>query len=233
MKISLQKIKKWWKAIVPVVALILVLLGYGGASTPENDYNSTGSQTVATMEETTEETDTRAKGESQTETGESETYGESESDSETDESAQPDENNSGETAEESEESTEESTEESVEESAVIDKDGVYTTAEDVALYIYTYGELPGNFMTKKQAQKLGWSGGGLEDYAPGMCIGGDYFGNYEGLLPEADGREYTECDIDTLGAKSRGAKRIVFSNDGLIYYTEDHYESFVLMYGEE
>jgi len=111
--------------------------------------------------------------------------------------------------------------------------GSYTTAEDVALYLYTYGHLPDNFITKKEARKLGWEKGSLEPYAPGMCIGGDYFGNYEGLLPEADGREYTECDIDTLGAKSRGAKRIVFSNDGLIYYTEDHYESFVLMYGEE
>ena len=111
--------------------------------------------------------------------------------------------------------------------------GSYTTAEDVALYIYTYGCLPENFITKKEARKLGWEKGSLEPYAPGMCIGGDHFGNYEGLLPEADGREYTECDIDTLGAKSRGAKRIVFSNDGLIYYTPDHYESFVLMYGEE
>ena len=66
-----------------------------------------------------------------------------------------------------------------------------------------------------------------------MCIGGDYFGNYEELLPEAKGSEYYECDIDTLGKNSRGAKRIVFSNDGLIYYTEDHYESFELLYGEE
>ena len=72
-----------------------------------------------------------------------------------------------------------------------------------------------------------------EPYAPGKCIGGSRFGNYEGLLPEADGRTYTECDIDTLGADSRGAKRIVFSNDGLIYYTEDHYETFELLYGEE
>ena len=52
-------------------------------------------------------------------------------------------------------------------------------------------------------------------------------------MPEADGRTYAECDIDTLGADSRGAKRIVFSNDGLIYYTEDHYETFELLYGEE
>ena len=113
----------------------------------------------------------------------------------------------------------------------IPEDGTYTTKEDVALYIHTYGKLPKNFITKNEARKLGWEGGSLEPYAPGMCIGGDYFGNYEGLLPTD--RKYTECDIDTLGARSRGAKRIVFSKDGLIYYTDDHYESFTLLYGEE
>lgn len=113
------------------------------------------------------------------------------------------------------------------------ENGSYTTKEDVALYIHTYGHLPDNFITKKEAQELGWPGGSLEPYAPGMCIGGNRFGNYEGLLPEAQGRTYTECDVDTLGAKSRGAKRIVFSNDGLIYYTGDHYESFELLYGDE
>ena len=120
-----------------------------------------------------------------------------------------------------------------EETPAIDKDGAYTTKEDVALYIHTYGCLPGNFMTKNDARDLGWEGGGLDPYADGMCIGGDRFGNYEGLLPEKDGRSYTECDIDTLHAKSRGAKRIVFSNDGLIFYTDDHYESFTLLYGDE
>ena len=115
-------------------------------------------------------------------------------------------------------------------STLIYADGVYTTKEDVALYIHTYGCLPSNFITKEEARELGWEGGGLEDYAPGMCIGGDRFGNYEGLLPED--RDYTECDIDTLGEDSRGAKRIVFSDDGLIYYTEDHYESFELLYGD-
>ena len=117
--------------------------------------------------------------------------------------------------------------------AVLPEDGAYTTKEDVALYLHLYGHLPDNFITKKEAQKLGWPGGSLEPYAPGKCIGGSRFGNYEGLLPEAEGRTYTECDIDTLGAESRGAKRIVFSNDGLIYYTEDHYASFELLYGEE
>ena len=127
----------------------------------------------------------------------------------------------------------ETTTEVPEDTLWLDPDGSYTTKEDVALYIHLYGQLPGNFMTKNEARDLGWEGGGLESYAPGMCIGGDRFGNYEGLLPDADGRRWTECDIDTLGAKSRGAKRIVFSNDGLIYYTEDHYETFELLYGEE
>ena len=116
---------------------------------------------------------------------------------------------------------------------VLPEDGWYYSKDDVALYIHTYGHLPDNFITKKEAEALGWSGGSVEKYAPGMAIGGGRFGNYEGLLPEADGRTYTECDIDTNGASSRGAKRIVFSNDGLIYYTGDHYESFELLYGEE
>ncbi|MBR1669378.1 MAG: ribonuclease [Butyrivibrio sp.] len=117
------------------------------------------------------------------------------------------------------------------EEPLIDAYGVYTSKEDVALYIHTYGELPMNFMTKKEAKKLGWSGGSLEDYAPGMCIGGDYFGNYEELLPTDT--EYRECDIDTLGKKKRGGKRIIYSDDGYIYYTGDHYESFELMYEPE
>ena len=113
----------------------------------------------------------------------------------------------------------------------IDKNGSYTSKEDVALYIHTYGHLPSNFITKDEAEALGWTGGGLDKYAKGKCIGGDRFGNNEGLLPKKSGRTYTECDIDTLGKSSRGAKRIVFSNDGLIYYTDDHYESFELLYG--
>lgn len=115
----------------------------------------------------------------------------------------------------------------------IEEDGWYYSAEDVGLYLYWFGYLPSNFITKNEARELGWDGGSVEDYAPGYAIGGDKFGNREGLLPKAEGRQYYECDIDTDGADSRGAKRIVYSNDGLIYYTEDHYESFVLLYGEE
>ena len=115
---------------------------------------------------------------------------------------------------------------------LLDISGSYTSKEDVALYIHQYGKLPDNFITKAEARSYGWDGGSVEPYAPGKCIGGDRFGNYEGLLPDAPGRTWTECDIDTLGGGSRGAKRIVFSNDGLIYYTHDHYETFDLLYGE-
>lgn len=119
------------------------------------------------------------------------------------------------------------------EEPAIDEDGSYDDKDNVALYIHTYGKLPPNYISKADAQDLGWEGGSVERYAPGKCIGGSKFGNYEGLLPKKNGRQYYECDIDTLGGNSRGAKRIVYSNDGLIYYTDDHYESFTLLYGEE
>ena len=109
----------------------------------------------------------------------------------------------------------------------------YDDRDGVALYLHLYGELPPHFITKKEAQKLGWSSGEVEYYQSGAAIGGDFFGNYEGLLPKKKGRKYYECDIGTVGKKSRGAKRIIFSSDGLIYYTDDHYESFTLLYGEE
>lgn len=115
-------------------------------------------------------------------------------------------------------------------SAAIDEYGTYDSKDEVALYIRSYGHLPYNYISKAEAEEAGWSGGSVEKYCPGKCIGGSRFGNYEGLLPEADGRRWTECDINTLGASSRGAERIVFSNDGLIYYTSDHYESFELLY---
>lgn len=127
----------------------------------------------------------------------------------------------------------ESAESSFEETYYIDEEGWYYSAEDVSLYLYTYGYLPENFITKSEARDLGWEGGSVERYAPGYAIGGDVFGNREGLLPEAEDRTYYECDIDTNGQDSRGAKRLVFTDDGLIYYTEDHYENFELLYGEE
>lgn len=103
----------------------------------------------------------------------------------------------------------------------------YQDKDHVAAYLFAFGELPENYITKKEAQALGWvsSEGNLWEVAPGMSIGGDRFGNYEGLLPEKKGRTYYECDIDFEG-EYRNGKRIVFSNDGLVFYTDDHYESF-------
>ena len=102
------------------------------------------------------------------------------------------------------------------------RDGEYTSKDDVARYIKQFGALPRNFITKSQARALGWRGGPLEPYAPGKSIGGDRFGNYERRLPSGS---YRECDIDTRG-KPRGAKRIVFTPERRVYYTDDHYKTF-------
>jgi guanyl-specific ribonuclease Sa len=113
----------------------------------------------------------------------------------------------------------------------VKEQGQYTDKERVALYIHTYGHLPDNYITKAEAQKLGWDNtlGNLKKVAPGKSIGGDRFGNYEGQLPKANKRKYFECDIDYKSGK-RNAKRIVFSNDGLIFYTDDHYKTFQQLY---
>ena len=105
----------------------------------------------------------------------------------------------------------------------------YYDLENVVLYLDTYGELPDNYITKKEARKLGWEGGTPERFVEGAAIGGDYFGNREGVLPDGD---YTECDLNTNGENSRGAQRLVFSDDGRYYYTEDHYESFTEVWVE-
>ena len=106
-------------------------------------------------------------------------------------------------------------------SAVV-RDGWYYDKDRVVAYIRTYGRLPGNFITKNQARQLGWRGGPLDPYAPGKAIGGDHFGNYERQLPSG---RWRECDIDTKG-RTRGAKRVIFSEDRRFYYTDDHYQTF-------
>ena len=117
--------------------------------------------------------------------------------------------------------------------AAISENGAYSSKDEVAEYLHEFGHLPPNYLTKKEAQGLGWVANkrNLWEVAPGKSIGGDRFGNREGLLPEAPGRKYYECDIDFDGSY-RNAKRIIYSNDGLIFYTEDHYESFQQLYGE-
>jgi len=110
---------------------------------------------------------------------------------------------------------------------LVEEDGWYDSLEEVSVYLTFFEELPDNYITKKEAQSFGWDSrkGNLWDVAYGCSIGGDRFGNYEGLLPDAKGRKWTECDIDFDGSY-RGSERIVFSDDGLIYYTDDHYKSF-------
>ncbi len=109
----------------------------------------------------------------------------------------------------------------------VTKDGRYSTLEEVAVYLHTFGKLPSNFITKKQAQDLGWDSreGNLAQVAPGCSIGGDRFGNYEKNPDLPAGKQWTECDINADGG-FRNAQRIVFSKDGLIYYTNDHYNHF-------
>ncbi len=107
-----------------------------------------------------------------------------------------------------------------------DPDEYYYSLEDVVLYLDAYNTLPDNFISKADARKLGWSGGSVENYLDDAAIGGDRFSNREELLPKESGRTYTECDLNTHGSNSRGAERLVFSNDGLYFYTKDHYESF-------
>ena len=115
------------------------------------------------------------------------------------------------------------------------EDGVYTDKDQVALYIASYGHLPENYITKNEAKAAGWvsSEGNLDEVCPGMSIGGDKFGNREGKLPEKKDRKYFECDINFDKTDGyRGSERIIYSNDGLIYYTGDHYNTFELLYGE-
>ena len=118
--------------------------------------------------------------------------------------------------------------------AEIDEKGYYTSKAEVALFIHTYNKLPRNYITKKDAGSMGWeaSEGNLWEVTDKMSIGGDRFGNREGKLPKKSGREYFECDINYKGG-FRGPERLVYSNDGLIYYTKDHYDSFELLYKEE
>ena len=110
-------------------------------------------------------------------------------------------------------------------------DGPITDPQSIADYIFANGCLPDNFITKREAQNLGWDSyrNYVGDVAPGKSIGGDRFGNYEGILPTAKGRQYYECDCYYTGRK-RNAYRIIFSNDGLVYYTGTHYESFIEMH---
>lgn len=205
---------RWPGLLLAVIMTVVLMTGCAGAGKEDAQENAAVLTTV-TEQESREET-SGPESEDTDEEAEEASGPESEyTDEEAEEAAGP----------ASEKTAEAEPDDSAEKR--IDENGSYTTRDDVALYIHVYGKLPSNFITKKEAEKLGWTGGSLEPYAPGKCIGGGRFGNYEGVLPQGN---YKECDIDTLGKKSRGAKRIVYSDDGRIYYTADHYESFTQLY---
>lgn len=107
----------------------------------------------------------------------------------------------------------------------LDPDGHYTSKNDVALYIHLYHRLPGNYITKSQGDR---QYGDYHNIPTSMNIGGDVFKNREKLLPS--GYTYYECDIGTRGGSNRGARRIVFTTSGIVYYTSDHYKSFTRLY---
>ena len=203
--------KKLWRLLSVLSTLLLVILPISGCDYSFSAESNTETGTYTTLSETTDSTSDSATEQNKTSNIES-------GNTSTTEKKQIDETD-----------------------GYLDKDGSYTSKEDVMNYLIEYGQLPNNFITKKEAKKLGWSRGSLEPYAPGKCIGGDYFGNYEKVLPVVSGRTYHECDIDTLNAKSRGAKRIIYSDDGQIYYTDNfpvHFtqkfsKSFTLLYGDD
>ncbi len=205
---------RWPGLLLAVIMTVVLMTGCAGAGKEDAQENAAVLTTV-TEQESREETSGPESEDTDEEAEEASGPGSEDTDEEAEEAAGP----------ASEKTAEAEPDDSAEKR--IDENGSYTTRDDVALYIHVYGKLPSNFITKKEAEKLGWTGGSLEPYAPGKCIGGGRFGNYEGVLPQGN---YKECDIDTLGKKSRGAKRIVYSDDGRIYYTADHYESFTQLY---
>ncbi len=104
-------------------------------------------------------------------------------------------------------------------------------AQRIADYIFENGKLPDNFIRKQEAERLGWDSryNYVSDVAPGKSIGGDRFGNYEERLPVVQGRKYYEADCWYRGGK-RNAYRIIYSSDGHVWYTGDHYSTFVELF---
>ena len=218
--------KKYYRLTALCLSLLLVLLtlcGCGGKTTAESSSEVSFTVTEESTE-ITEDSSLETSDESSeiTEDASSESsWAEEVEDSDYEEETGTDQSSDSSYAADDPEESEEA-------GLTVTEDGTYDTKDEVALYLHTYGHLPSNYIRKSEAEDLGWHStySDLADAAPGMSIGGDRFGNYEGVLPEGS---YKECDIDYHGGK-RNAKRIVYSSDGAIYYTEDHYETFEQLY---
>ena len=230
------------KAVFLILAAVLLIAAAGCGSRPENRPESAEAESAASsavsevsfelvdeeqLEESAEEVDEKQQEEAAEESGEDRAEA-SQEEGGGDLPEGPAEESAADQQEE-----EETDGDQPAETGLLESDTPFEK-DEVAAYIHTFGHLPDNFITKSEAKALGWVSkeGNLWDVAPGCAIGGDYFSNYEGNLPEAPGRDYYECDVNYEGGY-RQEERIVFSNDGLIYYTGDHYETFELLYGEE
>lgn len=97
----------------------------------------------------------------------------------------------------------------------------------VVPYVKKNGRLPDYYLTKQEARQQGWiaAEGNLCAVLPGRAIGGDRFSNREKTLPEKKGRNWYEADINYHCGR-RNADRLLFSNDGLVFITKDHYKTF-------
>ena len=237
--------RKWKKGLVWLLMVMLVLgtaAGCGTASGGQPERTLVQEQKVEETvqgEKAAEAQEISEAGEEPGEGKESEDWGESEESGGGGNQKESEESGEGENRKKTEKSEQREDQKYSDEtnsslngdSIEIEEDGTYISKDEVALYLHIYGYLPGNYITKKEAQDLGWDSkkGNLDQVAPGMSIGGSYFGNYEGMLPEKKGRRYYECDLEYEGGY-RGAKRLIYSNDGLIFYTEDHYKTFEQLY---
>ncbi|KIA88232.1 ribonuclease domain-containing protein [Kaistella jeonii] len=100
-----------------------------------------------------------------------------------------------------------------------------TNEKKVINYVKATRRLPDYYVTKSEAKKSGWvpSKGNLCDVLPGKAIGGDRFSNREKNLPGNE--QYYEADVN-YNCGNRNADRIVFTVNGDIFLTKDHYKSF-------
>ncbi|MBQ8145790.1 MAG: ribonuclease [Clostridia bacterium] len=94
-------------------------------------------------------------------------------------------------------------------------------------HLKTFQKLPDYYVSREDAEDAGWVNwrGNLDKVLPGKMIGGSIYQNRDGKLPTTGGRIWYEADINYDGGY-RNNDRILYSNDGLIFVTYDHYKTF-------